>query len=585
MTDDLSIQQQKPSVAPYVLGGALAGGVAGAGTAYVTAPKPKYSSYEDIINDTKDNFEKNAKEAIEDADAQTKAINAKQSAIEAGEKWENDKKAFIEAHKEGAPVPDENYKELEAKLKAKQDALEAKRTELVNAEIEKIKKTNPTAATEGSKKTATLAQSMDHKAGQLYRAGNDQARLAALEKELQDSAREIAERFEYTGTPEEIKAAKEKVAKEIVDTTHQLVANKDRMYATAGKPKLVKSYLDVQKAKQDAVAKMDSAFVTLNEQTGRDFKALYMADQNLAGKGLRNDAKLELSRLKVLNQLQTKYAEAAKSANGTTIKGWNLLKAIVTNGNIPLGNANDEKTVLEKFTEGLNKKEKAAFEKMFKGDIDAKTIEAAIQKSENKLNSMSQAWTSIVDAGASIKKSDGDIKNVLKDITKKYGEGTYVKNGTLYNKEGKVIKTSKKVKLEAPKFNVPEHASMPKDFKIEYSVGKSVPLSESEVAQRAKEAITDEMLRTETEARNVAQKALEDAKAKLPKGAGMSEEEALKKFIEVNGEKTDAMKKAFGDDVKALLEKKIPNKKLAIWAAAGAAALAALGYAIAPKKN
>ena len=36
---------------------------------------------------------------------------------------------------------------------------------------------------------------------------------------------------------------------------------------------------------------------------------------------------------------------------------------------------------------------------------------------------------------------------------------------------------------------------------------------------------------------------------------------------------------------KALLEKKIPNKKLALWIGGGAATLAALGYLIAPKNK
>ena len=43
---------------------------------------------------TKDNFEKNAKDAISEEANQTKAINARQAAIDAGAKWEDELNAF-----------------------------------------------------------------------------------------------------------------------------------------------------------------------------------------------------------------------------------------------------------------------------------------------------------------------------------------------------------------------------------------------------------------------------------------------------------------------------------------------------------
>ena len=132
MSDELSIQavnqpQVKQSNAlPYTLGGAAIGAVGGyAGASYTT--KPKYASHEDIIKDTKDNFEKAAKEAISDNAEQTKAINAYQAGVDAGNKWENDKKAYIDANKGGAVIPDDNYKNLEADLAEKTKKLENKR--------------------------------------------------------------------------------------------------------------------------------------------------------------------------------------------------------------------------------------------------------------------------------------------------------------------------------------------------------------------------------------------------------------------------------------------------------------------------
>ena len=566
MSDELAIQPQvqQKSALPYVATGAVIGGGLGAAGAYATSPA-KYTSYEDIIKEADDKFESTVKEAISDTEQQNKAIQARKDA-----------KAYIEANKNGAVVPDENYNKLEADLKAKTEAYDAKRTELVNAKIEELKKANPTSATEGTKKTATLAQTMQHKAHQLYSAGEDKAKLATLENELKATAKDIAEKLEYTGTPEEIKAAKEKVANEIVDYTHQLVAQKDIANAKVGKPKAVKEYLEVKQAQQDATAKIDSAFKTIQEQTGKDLKELYTRDQNLAANKLKAISKGEKNRLEMLKKLQTKYTEAAaKNGNGTTIKGWQLLKAIIRNGDIPIGDIKDEKTILEKFTEGLSKSEKQAFEKLFNGNVDAKIIEEAINKSEGKLNALSQAWTSITDAGAAMKKANADIKIAMENITTKYGEGAYVKNGILYGKDHKPIKAPKAPKATPPTFTVPEHAKLPEGFKVEYTVGASAPLTEEQIAQKAKEAITDDMMKVEAEAKNAAQKLVDEAKAKLPKGEAKTQEQLIKEFVEKNGK----------TDVEALLKRKPSNKKLLGFIAGGAVLAGILGKMFAPKNE
>ena len=119
-------------------------------------------------------------------------------------------------------------------------------------------------------------------------------------------------------------------------------------------------------------------------------------------------------------------------------------------------------------------------------------------------------------------------------------------------------------------------------YKTEDEVNR---LTDAEILEKAKANVGEEALKAESDAQKLAQKALDDAKAKLPKGEAKTEEQLVKEFIEKNGEKSEAMKKAFGEDVKALLEKKIPNKKLAAYIGGGAAILAALGYMIAPKHS
>ena len=61
MTDEMMVQAQKPSVMPYVLGGAgvgALGGLASAKYANFGVQTPKYSSWEEAINDSNDEFVK-----------------------------------------------------------------------------------------------------------------------------------------------------------------------------------------------------------------------------------------------------------------------------------------------------------------------------------------------------------------------------------------------------------------------------------------------------------------------------------------------------------------------------------------------
>ena len=141
MTNDFSVQQQ-PSATPYVLGGALVGGAAGAGTAYITAPKPKYGSYEDIINEAEDAFQKSTEEVIEDTSVREKAVEARKKIVEARDNYNKELEAFKAAYQEGEIIPDENYKNLQEDLKAKTEAVEAKRTELIENKIQELKAAN-----------------------------------------------------------------------------------------------------------------------------------------------------------------------------------------------------------------------------------------------------------------------------------------------------------------------------------------------------------------------------------------------------------------------------------------------------------
>lgn len=121
MTDEMNIQQ-RPSALPYAgIGGAL-GAVGGYGLSKIDAVKKyvsepaKYSSYEDLIKEKDDTFTKALNEAEgEEKELMEKAKTAREAGTKAAEKWENDKKAFLEKNKSGeAPTLPSNHEAQQA---------------------------------------------------------------------------------------------------------------------------------------------------------------------------------------------------------------------------------------------------------------------------------------------------------------------------------------------------------------------------------------------------------------------------------------------------------------------------------------
>ena len=80
MSDELQIQQGSSST-PYALTGGVIGGVgAGLGAHYLT--KPKYSSYEDIIAESQDSFNKKIEAATgEEKDLLTRAKEIREALL------------------------------------------------------------------------------------------------------------------------------------------------------------------------------------------------------------------------------------------------------------------------------------------------------------------------------------------------------------------------------------------------------------------------------------------------------------------------------------------------------------------------
>ena len=231
--------------------------------------------------------------------------------------------------------------------------------------------------------------------------------------------------------------------------------------------------------------------------------------------------------------------------------------------------------------------------KLINGNVTQATLDEAIKATEEHKKSIETACKDIHKARESSASVVEKYEQAEKEFQNKFGkkdakgnitQKAYVKDGKVYFQgEKKPIKINNPLKGTAhkPKLEMPSGVTVPKDLNFEYGT----KLSDAEILEKAKANVGEGALKAESDAQKLAQKALDDAKAKLPKGEAKTEEQLVKEFIEKNGEKADAMKKAFGEDVKALLEKKISNKKLAGYIAGGAAILGALGYAIAPKNK
>ena len=591
MSDELTIQpqvqQKQSSPMPYVVGGAIGGGLVGGATAYYTT-KPKYASHEDIIKDSKDNFEKAAKEVISEEAEQTKAINAYQAGVDAGNKWENDKKAYIDANKGGAVIPDDNYKNLEADLETKTKALEDKRTALIDKEVERLKANN-------KPKSATPYEALEYRARKIVNA--DSANKADVVKDTEKFVNDFVEKLEYNGTESEIKAKKDAVRKEVNQYIMDL-AQYNEVEKAKATPKEVVVYEKAKRARdialKNAKEQENKAIEKLQELTGRkELAKLFVQDQSLAVNKLGIMVAADESHLKLLNQVAEEYKkEVAESKEGhVTIKGKNLFKKgkHVITIKLPGGGA----TTLEEYIKTLDPKQQKLMTKLINGNVTQATLDEAIKATEEHKKSIETACKEIDKARESSASVVEKYEQAEKDFQNKFGkkdakgnitQKAYVKDGKVYLQgEKKPIKINNPQKGTAykPKLEMPSGVTVPKDLNFEYGT----KLSDAEILEKAKANVGEGALKAESDAQKLAQKALDDAKAKLPKGEAKTEEQLVKEFIEKNGEKSEAMKKAFGEDVKALLEKKIPNKKLAAYIGGGAAILAALGYMIAPKHS
>lgn len=601
MADDLTIQgvnpqvQKKDNTGLYTGIGALAGAGAGYGIDRWTT-KPQYSSFNDLVAEKQDTFNDKVKNASDDTKGVwEKAKQAREAGEKAGNDWESELAKYQEAHKDGDIIPDDNYKNLEKDLEAKKQAVTNKRAELENIEIEKIK----TSSKGNSPKT--LYEAYNSLAQQIYDAEvNGKGNLQEIADARKKYIASVVEKFEYQGTPEQIKAAKEAAAKEIEGYIQEMAGKHINRKVAVSEPELLTKYkklIEAQKTQKNIIEQeIEKGFEVLAEETGKnDFKSLFNRDQNLASRQVRIQAKSEKSTNEALKRIKSEYSKILnKKPNEMTPTEAlrKVLIAILKRENIKIEDTLPLDVLKEQYIAKLEGKEKAVFEKLLNSELNLETIDKAIENSDARLSRLSSAWYSVTGGSETIKSGREALESIKNRLTenaaaveKEYGKGARItKNMKLLDSTGKEVKPTRP-KIELSKLEL-KNCKIPETLSLEPISGAA--LTEEQIAQKAKEAVTDAMLKSEMDAQNAAQKAVDEARAKLPKGTAKTAEELKEAFIKEKGSKEDAIKKAgdsFKDDLAKLFEKKGFGTKMALCIAGGALVLGGLGYMMAPKSK
>ena len=584
MSDELSIQQQK-SATPYVLGGAIVGGGAAAGLGvkgpkWATAPA-KYSSYDDILKESSDEFTKNM-EGVEE-DLKTKAEKARKAFNEAGTTYDNDLQKYINENTKTLPNDDELVKTMQEKERA----LNAKREELVKQEADKIRKAQPAAVAEPNKKPVLSEGAAEAAESMKKEIEVETERLETLQKELNARSKQLADDL-YKATDrvvsletanaskDEINAARAEVTKIENKLNSEIKGIVDEMgfsgkenqvkQAKVAKVKEIRAHIDTMVSQrsydgyytevvQDLAKTRKEALKNL-EVIKKDFSNLYATSNEQFGTQLERSLKAEQARLNKLTEFKSLYE-----------------KAVLDTGNKRMGRTS--------FFNSLTKEQAEDFNRLVgknNRNVDD-AIAKAIRNSRDKLEI--------------IKTSSDQLNKVAGKIQELGGEGAYIKDGVLYNKSGK--KVDLKVGLTSGELSVPKSkkltalekklAQIEGGAKPAAAADNAVRLTEEQILEKAKANVTDDMVKAEKDALDAARKAVEKKTATLsPK----TKEQLTKEFVEKNGTKDDVVKKAaenFKDDLKKLYEGKINNKKLAGIIAGGVVIGALAGLMLKPKNK
>ena len=625
MADDFQVKQSSSNSGAYGLGGAVVGGL-GAGAAAHYFTKPKYGSYEDILAEAKDETSFTSK--IDKAEGEEKNF-LKEAQSLAGKKAEAEaeyNKKFSE-WKEKNPAnaikeENEDYKKL---VQAEEDAnkkLTEKKNELINKEIEKLKTSGST------KKSVTIEKALKNKSEQIFKAtkrvielqdagaskeeiAKATAHVNTLQKEADELASKIAEQFGYGKLKDEALDNKKKEVVEayklnMQDRVNQKLKGFDTPIESEHS-KLSKEFMSNRKAIATEKEALSAVEKELGKITGINIEAFRgtahegMLKSKLVTVMTKEDANIE--KLKTLKEAYAKIAEQGEVKGEFSFKTLlENLKKLGTPGAKLESEARNIEAELTKYlteTEGLSQNQQENLRKLINGEINEKTIQEAINASEQRLNSIKELFEKGTKIDANINKLNEDASQIQEKLNKK---GVYVraKDGVVIDKKtGKPVETPKPAAEAAPNVKLPKGVKKQADARIEYSPRDFSNLTEEELRQQAETRIEATAYKAEADAVEAAKKARETAYNGLKDGAVMSDAEREAAFLKEIGAESkakyteNAVKEAetsFKNKFKNMLERRYgfaehANWKIAGVAAAGALVVGAIASAFAPKNN
>lgn len=552
MTDDLSVQQKRPSAMPYVLGGAAVGGAAGyfgtpaiGATRKLVSEPAKYESFDALIEEAKkgDEFLKVIEKAEGDEKTALEKLKNLGKDMEAAEaKWQEEFDAF-KAEKMPALDASDPLMQDKVRLEAEKATAEANLKNKI-AELEKAEVANLEKAAANTGKTVDTEKAIKALTGKIETA---KANTAKSQKELNELITNLAEDLPQ-GRSQKLKDATRVIKTKIDNIEGISKEQKNKLLKEATEELQVRAgLLDRETIYRNAKEALERE---LEASTANALKGKKTIAEKVAG--IEKLYQSEAKQLDTLTDLQARRKEHIQ-------KAWEARKAAkkagkqVTKGKVKIGilpevsgSVTIEKPVklepYKKFVDTLTEQERKIMPKA------GKKLEAKVQGLQTTTN----ARKKILDLNADLTRANGALESVGK-----------VKADIVVPQNGKIAGWQKTLD----------------GFK-----NPTTSTTADDIAAKAKEIVAKNTDKYKAESDAVAKVTgqLDDVLGKIKAKVGSGDESAiLEEFTKTKGSKVDAGKKVaegLKDDVKSLFEGKISNKKLAV--AAGIAAAAGIGLAL-----
>jgi len=593
MAEDYSVQQ-RPSAAPYVGIGGIAGGVGG----YVAADKikklkdwstdpveGKYKDWDALVNEKDDEFVKNI-EKVEDKDLAQKARDARQRIAEETKKWDDDLKSYLEDPKNKgeqlAELPNDHelitkrngIKENIAKLESatgeattetfKKEPLSVYRKARRNLsdageKLAELKKTSAEKIAELKKNGASAEEIAELKKTSAEKIAKQESYIKELEQRANSVYDKIVEQVKFEGTAEEIKTQKtnfknsieEHVQRYLQTTDVNNSVKPDNSYVTA-----TKKLAEATKAKEESLAE-------IKKLTGYNIEG--MNGNRLARRRMMRVPQIAENKVKVLETILEKSENTTGSTShlGFMDRLENAFRAL--RGKDPVNFAN-EKDAMKEFMDSLSAEEK----KLLNGDFSKENIEKLLKDAKTNRDAVKEAF-------AKYGRSRKEI-NTLNLVINRLKRA--LKKGQHYNEAGEICVNGKPIK---PTVKNPVPA-------LDKAITDKLPKEMEFTRQVTKGAATPEEIQVAKDSLTQVEAEIQKAREALPKV--IKDEAALKKeFIEKNGERgvkaVEKVKGEFSEGLAKLFEggSKTNWLKKGGIIAAGAAALALVALAFRPSSK